>query len=154
MNRLLFTAIVLAGWILFAAINRGSFFSNISATPINTSNSIDNSLPTIGHSDLKEDSLQNQIQSELYNSISTGMSYAEVSSIIGWEGTLIYENNINDGLKPITIKVYRWNLDDVYSDSLTSNELVNKNNAHLNNYLILEFQNNILIELNSSQNIY
>ena len=60
-------------------------------------------------------SLQNQIQSELYNSISSCMTYEEVSSIIGWEGVLIYEYEVDDSGESIQTQVYQWNYEDINS---------------------------------------
>lgn len=125
--------------------------------PRNTSTSItDPSEPTIQqNSGFENDPLPNQIQSELFSSVARGMSYAEVSSIIGWEGVLIYESNIDDGGEVIQTKVYRWNADDLHLDNIASDEPTRKNNIDPNKSLILEFQNDVLIELDfSNQNLY
>jgi len=156
-NRLLFTAILLSGWILFAISNRFFSINKISAMPGDTSNTINNSsAPTVyQNSGFNNDPLQNQIQSELYSSISTGMTYAEVSSILGWEGVLIYENNTDGGAETIETKVYRWNQGNVNLGNIVSDEGINKSNINHDESLILEFQNDILIELNfSERNLY
>ena len=157
MNRLLFIAISIAGWILFTVANRGFFWHKISAMPSNVLHNTNNSsIPIVQHNlGWQEDSLQNQVQSELYSSISTGMSYAEVSSILGWSGVLVYENNINDDEEAIQTKVYRWNYDNAYLNNIDSDELINKKSINNDEHLILEFQNDILIELNfSDRNLY
>ncbi|MEL6928498.1 MAG: hypothetical protein AAFO95_07680 [Cyanobacteria bacterium J06600_6] len=159
MNRLLFMAIALAGWILFTAINRGFFFGKLLAMPGNISNGINNSSETAiaQNADLIiiNDPLQDQLKSELYSSISTGMSYAEVSSILGWEGILIYESSISDREEVIQTKVYRWNFDDLGLDNIAPDKPIGKKNTDPGENIILEFQNDILIELNfSEQNLY
>ena len=150
MNRLVLSAILLFGWIILVAINRGSFFSKISAMPQNNINSLDNSpAPTIDRNlgtEYRDDSLENQISSELYNSISSGMSYEEVSSIIGWKGVLIYENKINNGGKVIRTKVYQWNYDDIYTNNNTAADFKRSRIVNPDKNLTLEFQDNILIE--------
>lgn len=154
-TRLLLGAILLSGWLLLAVFNRYLAIDKILAMPRNTSDNISN-LPasTIEqNSNFNDDPLQNQIQSELYNSISSGMTYAEVSSIIGWEGILIYENKVREGERTIHIKVYRWNyqeghLGNIVSEDSMENETENRN-------LVLEFQNDILLEQNfSDRNLY
>ena len=150
MNRLVLSAILLFGWIILVAINRGSFFSKISAMPQNNINSLDNSpAPTIDRNlgtEYRDDSLQNQIRSELYNSISSGMSYEEVSSIIGWKGVLIYENKINNGEEVIITKVYQWNYDDIYTNNNVSADFERSRIVNPDKNLTLEFQDNVLIE--------
>jgi hypothetical protein len=153
MNRLVFAVILLSGWIIFIAINQGLFFDKLSAMPGDTINNSSNShAPTIRQdlgiedNELQDSNLQNQIQSELYNSISSGMSYEEVSSIIGWQGVLIDENEVENGGKIVKTKVYQWNYEDVYSTDTTS---VNSERAGtINPYwnLTLEFQNDLLID--------
>lgn len=154
MNRLVFSLILLLGWIIFIVFDRGFFFDRIAAMPENTINNNDlNNSPApnirgdlgIEDNSLQENNLQNQIQSELYNSISTGMSYEEVRSIIGWDGVLLYENKVNNGERIIQTKVYQWNKEDVYSTNTiysTSNRVGNPN---FSENLTLEFQDNLLI---------
>ena len=152
MNRLVFSAILLFGWIIFVAINRGFFSNKISVMAQNTINSSGNSpAPTIDRNlgNLKDDSLQHQIRSELYNSISPGMSYQEVSSIIGWKGVLVYESEVDRGGEIIRTKVYQWNYDDLYSNStLSANSETRLDNLYHN--LTLEFQDNVLTDSNFS----
>ena len=155
MNRLLFIAIALAGWILFTVANRGFFLHKISAMPSKTLNNTNSSsVPTIQQNLGLKGNLQNQIQSELYSSISIGMSYAEVSSILGWPGILIYQNNVDDGGETIQTKVYRWNDNEAYLDNTTDYESINKVKISSNENLILKFQNDILIEIDSGRNLY
>jgi hypothetical protein len=153
MNHLVFSGIVILGWIIFIAINKGFFFNQLFAMPGNIINNSSNfPAPTIDRdlgiedNKLQDRNLQNQIQSELYDSISSGMSYEEVSSIIGWSGVLVYENEVKDGGKIIQTKVYQWNHEDVYSTDTTS---INSERAGIINpygTLTLEFQDDILVE--------
>lgn len=159
MNRLVFSLILLLGWIIFIVFDRGFFFDQIAAMPENTINNNDlNNSPApsirgnlgIEDNSLQEDNLQNQIQSELYNSISTGMSYEEVRSIIGWDGVLLYENKVDNGEKMIQTKVYQWNKEDVYSTDSTSGTSNRLSNPNFYGNLTLEFQDNLLINKNFS----
>lgn len=108
------------------------------------------STPTIrrdlGTSDsFEHNNLQNQVRSQLYNSISSGMSYEEVSSIIGWKGVLIYETEIDNGGIIVRSQVYQWNYDDVYSSNISTNFPRARILDPYQN-LTLEFQNNILVD--------
>lgn len=153
MNRLVFSGILISGWIVFVAVNRNFFFGQLSAMPGDTINNSSNfPTPTIDRdlgiedNKLQDRNLQNQIQSELYDSISSGMSYKEVSSIIGWSGVLVYENEVKNGGEIIQTKVYQWNHEDVYSTDTTS---INSERAGIINpygTLTLEFQDDILVE--------
>ena len=149
-NRLFIAAILLSGWFVFIVINRGFFSSKISAMPQNNLNNLGNSpAPTIdrnlGNTDIEDDSLQHQIRSELYNTISPGMTYDEVSSIIGWKGVLIYESKVNNGGKITRMQVYQWNYNDFYpNNTLSDNSETGLRNLYKN--FTLEFQNNILID--------
>lgn len=116
--------------------------------PLNNINLDNSPAPTIDRNlgtEYRDDSLQNSIRSELYNSISLGMTYEEVSSIIGWKGVLIYESEVNNGGKVIRTKVYQWNHDELNlnNTSLTSSD---KKWRNLDRDLTLEFQDNILID--------
>lgn len=154
MNRLVFSAIILLGWFVFVIFERGYFFDKILAMPRNTinNNGLNNSPAPSINRDLGiednnfQDPIQNQVQSELYNSISSGMSYEEVRSIIGWDGVLIYENEVNNGEKMIQTKVYQWNNEDINSTDTTS---INSAKAGMTNLywnLTLEFQDNLLVD--------
>ncbi|MBE9048329.1 hypothetical protein IQ255_28745 [Pleurocapsales cyanobacterium LEGE 10410] len=153
MNPLVFTVILLFSWIVFIAINRGFFIDKASSMPRGAIDNLGNSpAPTIRDDlGIKNNDLQNQIRSELYNSISTGMTYEEVSSIIGWEGVLIYENEDNDGGKIIRTKVYQWNYDDIYSHNTVSADSARARIINPYKNLTLEFQDNILIEQTFSE---
>ena len=153
MNRLVFSGILISGWIVFVAVNRDFFFGQLSAMPGDAINNSSNfPIPTIdwdlGIEDnkLQDRNLQNQTQSELYDSISSGMSYEEVSSIIGWSGVLVYENEVKDGGEIIQTKVYQWDHEDVYSTDTTS--INAERTGIINPYgtLTLEFQDDILVE--------
>ena len=136
------------------ALNRYFALDPTSAMPPGAGNSNNINLsnspaPTITVEDdlAKEPSLQEQIRSQLYNSISTGMTYEEVSSIIGWQGVLVYQTQVNLSGKAIETKVYQWNYDDVYSHTVPTNNFEKDRIIHPYQNLTLEFQNNILIEL-------
>ena len=153
MNRLVFSGILISGWIIFVAVNRDFFFGQLSAMPGDAINNSSNfPAPTIDRdlgiedNKLQDSNLQNQIQSELYDSISSGMSYEEVSSIIGWSGVLVYENEVKDGGEIIQTKVYQWDHEDVYSTDTTS--INSERTGIVNPYgtLTLEFKDNILVE--------
>ena len=156
MNRLLLFAIAMTAWILFTAIDRGSFLDKIAAMPLKTSGNAADSLPTIEqNSGLKDNSLQDRVQSELYSSISTGMSYAEVESIIGWSGILIYENNDDRGGEVIQTKVYRWNSDHLHLNDVALDKPIDRDSIALDKDIVLEFQNDVLIELSfTSHDVY
>lgn len=137
----IFLAIVLFAWIafiyshrVFSIIHKPTFFMN-SMSKVFNQNTDDNI-------QIQQMNLSSEIRENLYNSISTGMSYDEVRSIIGWDGILIYENNIDSVDGQIHEKVYEWNNQDVY---LTDYE--SKRVDIINPYwsLTLRFQNDILI---------
>ncbi|WP_334691116.1 hypothetical protein [Nostoc sp.] len=86
--------------------------------------------------------MSSEIRENLYNSISPGMSYDEVRSIIGWDGILIYENNIDSADGQIHEKFYQWNNEDVY---LTDYESPRADIINPYWSVILRFQNDILI---------
>ena len=156
MNHLFFTISIISIATLTLVIQRGFFSDKISAmTPnIGYSTGLDNSpAPTIDRNLVEENSLQQQIPTQLYNSISAGMTYEEVSSIIGWEGVLIYETQIDLGARVVTSKVYQWNYDDfnwsnTVSTTTQDNRLQKNGASSLNLYqnLTLEFQDNVLTE--------
>ncbi|WP_375512184.1 hypothetical protein [uncultured Nostoc sp.] len=90
---------------------------------------------------IQQINFSSEIRENLYNSISTGMSYDEVRSILGWDGILIYENNIDSADGQIHEKIYQWNNQDVYLTDYESQR------GDINPYwsVTLIFQNNILI---------
>lgn len=148
-KRLIFVLIILLVWILVVEGDRYFALHPTSAMPragnshnnINLSNS---PAPTIT---IEDNKLQEQIQSQLYSSISTGMTYEEVSSIIGWQGVLVYQAQVNVSGKAIETKVYQWNYDDVYSHTVPTNNFEKDRIIHPYQNLTLEFQNNVLVEL-------
>lgn len=83
-----------------------------------------------------------QVRRDLYNSISEGMTYDEVRSIIGWDGVLVYTNNLDDGGRPIKEKVYQWNNQDIYSTNYDPQRA-----GDINPYwsVTLQFQNDALV---------
>ena len=148
-NRLFIAAILLSGWFVFVVINRGFFAKKISAMPQNNLNNLGNSpAPTIDRNlgvEYREDDLQSQIRSELYNSISPGMTYEEVSSIIGWKGVLIYDSEVGNRGETVRTKVYQWNYEDFDPNNSFSISSERKWGDLYKN-LTLEFQDNILID--------
>jgi hypothetical protein len=88
----------------------------------------------------------NEIKQELYDSISVGMTYEQVIAIIGWDGVLIYENNIDAADGKIHEQVYQWNNQNIYS---TEDEVQKPVDMSLYGSMILKFQNNILIKKSS-----
>lgn len=70
------------------------------------------------------------------------MSYDQVRSILGWDGVLIYKNDINYGDTHIDEKIYQWNNQDIYSTDYKS-----QNIGEMNPYwsVTLQFQNNTLV---------
>ena len=149
-KRLIFVLIILLVWILVVEGDRYFALHPTSAMPSNVSNSNNNNslsdspAPTIT---IEDNKLQERIQSQLYSSISTGMTYEEVSSIIGWQGVLIYQTQVNLGGKAIETKVYQWNYN-VYSHTVpTTNNFDRDRIIHPYQNLTLEFQDNVLVEL-------
>ena len=140
MKYLILLAVALLAWIAFIYSHRvfsitqmPTFFMNSMFKVFNQ-----NTNETI---QIKQINLSSEIRGNLYNSISTGMSYDEVRSILGWDGILIYENNIDSADGQIHEKIYQWNNQDVYLTDYESQR------ADINPYwsVTLRFQNNILI---------
>ncbi|WP_375502685.1 hypothetical protein [uncultured Nostoc sp.] len=136
----IFLAVVLLAWIAFIYSHRVFYITQIPTFFLNSIFKVfnQNTNETI---QIKQISLLSEIRENLYNSISTGMSYDEVRSILGWDGILIYENNIDSPDGQIREKIYQWNNQDVY---LTDYESQRRD---INPYwsVTLRFQNNILI---------
>ncbi|AUS99089.1 hypothetical protein CLI64_00995 [Nostoc sp. CENA543] len=84
----------------------------------------------------------NEIRQELYDSISIGMTYEEVIAIIGWDGVLIYENNIDTAEGKIHEQVYQWNNQDIYRSSNDEHKLGDRS---IYGSIKLRFQNHILV---------
>ena len=154
-RRLIFVLIILLVWILVLESNYAAptltdryFDRSISAMPSGIGHSNSNlSAPAevIIESDLTDPGLNRS----RYSSIATGMTYQEVSSIIGWEGILIYQDRVNIGGKAIETKVYQWN--DVDS-RIVSNRFSKEIDPYRN--LTLEFQDDVLVELPSRMQAY
>ncbi|WP_231943095.1 hypothetical protein [Calothrix sp. NIES-3974] len=89
---------------------------------------------------------QSEIKRDLYNSISPGMSYDEVRNIIGWDGILIYEHEVNYSDTKIHEKIYQWSHQDI-----SAGEHSLSNAGEINPYwsVTLQFQNDILINKSS-----
>ena len=151
-KRFIFVLIILLACIL--AVESDRYFNHpISAMPPGISHNNGNlSNPyaeVITEKDLIEDpSLQEKIRTQLYSSISTGMTYEEVSSIIGWQGVLIYQTQTNVGGKAIETKIYQWNDVDA---RIVSNRFGKDGIIDPYRNLTLEFQDDVLVELSSEQ---
>ncbi len=143
-RRFVFVLIILLVWILVIQSDR-YFNDPISAMPsgIGHSNSNLSDLEVIIESDLIKDPNLQEIQSQ-YSSISTGMTYEEVSSIIGWQGILIYQDRVNVAGKAIETKVYQWNDVDA---RIVSNRFGKERIVDPYRNLTLEFQDDVLVEL-------
>ncbi|MBD2729167.1 hypothetical protein H6G96_23330 [Nostoc sp. FACHB-892] len=134
-------AVVLLAWITFIYVHRV-----VSITPMSTFfiNSMFKIFPQKPNKaiQIKQINLSSEIRENLYNSISTGMSYDEVRSILGWDGILIYENNIDSADGQIHEKIYQWNNQDFYLTDYESQRA-----DVINPYwsFTLRFQNGILI---------
>ncbi|MDZ8225345.1 hypothetical protein [Nostoc sp. ChiVER01] len=136
----IFLAVALLTWIAFIYFHRFVSMAPMPTLFINYMFKVfnQNTNETI---QLKQINLSSEIRGNLYNSISTGMSYDEVRSILGWDGILIYENNIDSPDGQIHEKIYQWNNQDVYLTDYESQR------ADINPYwsVTLRFQNDILI---------
>ena len=150
-RRFIFVLIILLVWIIVVQSDR-YFNHSISAMPsgIGHSNSnLSDPAEVIIESDSTEAPSPQKIRSQLYSNISTGMTYEEVSSIIGWQGILIYQTKVNVGGKAIETKVYQWNDLDAGIISNLGKEIVD---PYRN--LTLEFQDDVLVELPSKMQAY
>ncbi|BBD67707.1 hypothetical protein NIES4072_49950 [Nostoc commune NIES-4072] len=140
MKYLILLAVALLAWIAFIYSHKVSSITQMPTFFMNSMFKVfnQNSNETI---QIKQIKLSSEIRENLYNSISTGMSYDEVRSILGWDGILIYENNIDSADGQIHEKIYQWNDQDVY---LTDYESQRRD---INPYwsVTLRFQNDILI---------
>ncbi|MEH1834836.1 MAG: hypothetical protein V7L29_22935 [Nostoc sp.] len=134
-------AVALLAWIVFNYSSRVIFMNHTSIFFVNSMSKVFNQNP---HDNIKiqQINLSSEIRENLYNSISPGMSYDEVRSIIGWDGILIYENNIDSADGQIHEKFYQWNNEDVY---LTDYESPRADIINPYWSVILRFQNDILI---------
>ncbi|MEH1838964.1 MAG: hypothetical protein V7L20_09395 [Nostoc sp.] len=136
----IFLAVALLAWIAFIYSHRVFSITQMPTFFINSIFKVfnQNTNETI---QIKQINLSSEIRENLYNSISTGMSYDEVRSILGWDGILIYENNIDSADGQIHEKIYQWNNQDVYLTDYESHR------EDINPYwsVTLRFQNDILI---------
>lgn len=136
----IFLAVALLTWIAFIYSHRVFSMTPMPTFFINSKFKVfnQNTNETI---QIKRINLLSEIRENLYNSISIGMSYDEVRSILGWDGILIYENNIDSPDGQIHEKIYQWNDQDVYLTDYKSQR------ADINPYwsVTLRFQNDILI---------
>ncbi|QFS45681.1 hypothetical protein [Nostoc sphaeroides] len=136
----IFLAVALLAWIAFFYSHRVFSITQMPTSFINSMFKVfnQNTNETI---QIQQINLSSEIRENLYNSISTGMSYDEVRSILGWDGILIYENNIDSPDGQIHEKIYQWNNQDVYLTDYESQR------SDINPYwsFTLRFQNDILI---------
>ncbi|WP_324972390.1 hypothetical protein [Nostoc sp.] len=136
----IFLAVALLTWIAFIYSHRVFSMAPMPTFFINSMFKVfkQNTNETI---QIKQINLSSEIRENLYNSISTGMSYDEVRSILGWDGILIYENNIDSPNGQIHEKIYQWNNQDVYLTDYKSQR------RDINPYwsVTLRFENDILI---------
>lgn len=143
MKSLILLALTLLTWATFIYFYK--LFS-ISHIPILFMNSLFRSFPQHPQINIPKNQprgLLSDIREDLYNSISTGMSYDEVIAIIGWEGILIYQNDIDSAEGRIHEQVYQWSYQDVYGNDYDYPE-----SSYINLYwsVTLQFHNNILIK--------
>ncbi|MEH1942514.1 MAG: hypothetical protein V7L01_20175 [Nostoc sp.] len=137
----IFLAVVLLAWIAFKYSPRVLYLNQMPIFSTNSMFKVFNQNP-YNNIQIQQRNLSSEIRENLYNSISPGMSYDEVRSIIGWDGILIYENNIDSPDGQIHEKFYQWNDGDVYLSDYESQRA-----DVINPYwsVTLRFQNNILI---------
>lgn len=139
-------SVAISGWIAFIYSHKDFLFKQLPSFSANSilnlsdrrlSNRIPSQKIEIQNRDFKP-----QIRENLYNSISEGMSYDEVRSIIGWDGVLLYTNDIDYGGRKIKEKIYQWNNQDVYSTNYESQRA-----GDLNPYwsVTLQFQDDALV---------
>ncbi|WP_414579590.1 hypothetical protein [Anabaena sp. CCY 9402-a] len=91
---------------------------------------------------LPNETKPNEIREELYDSISVGMTYQQVIAIIGWDGVLIYDNNIDTADGKIHEQVYQWNNQDIYTSENYEQKLGDRS---IYSSIKLRFQNDILV---------
>ncbi|MGH1393825.1 MAG: hypothetical protein ACRAVC_07315 [Trichormus sp.] len=91
---------------------------------------------------LPNETKPNEIREELYDSISVGMTYEQVIAIIGWDGVLIYENDIETVDGKIHEQVYQWNNQDIYTNENDDHKLGDRS---IYSSIKLRFQNHILV---------
>lgn len=134
-------AVALLAWIMFIYVHRVVSSTQMPRFSMNSMFKVFHQNPskTI---QIQQINLSSEVRENLYNSISTGMSYDEVRSILGWDGILIYENNIDSVDGQIHEKVYQWNNQDFYLTDYESQRA-----DIINPYwsFTLRFQNDILI---------
>ena len=142
-------SVAISGWIAFIYSHKDFLFKQLPSFSANSilnlsdrrlSNRIPGQKIEIQNRDFRD--FKPQIRENLYNSISEGMSYDEVRSIIGWDGVLLYTNDIDYGGRKIKEKIYQWNNQDVYSTNYDSQRA-----GDLNPYwsVTLQFQDDALV---------
>lgn len=151
MKYLILLSLVLLGSMLSIYSQKAVWASPKPSLSIASIFSIFNRTPQ-GNINLERTGSPSQIRQDLYNSIYTGMSYDEVRSIIGWDGILIYENDIDGVGGKIREKTYQWNSQDVDATdygSPTDYRSQKTDERSLYWSVTLEFQNNVLINKSS-----
>jgi hypothetical protein len=149
MKYLLLLSIILLAWMVSASSYRSTLTDQKPSLFLNSTFNIfpqffqPNSPKKI---EIQDRNLPSEIRQDLYNSISTGMSYDQVRAIIGWDGILIYENDIDTAEGKIRETVYQWNNEDIYHND-DRYESIDPIGLYWN--VTLQFQNNILIQKSS-----
>ena len=140
MKYLILLAVALLAWIAFIYSHRVFYINQMPPFFMNSMFKVFNQ-NTNENIPIKQINLSSEIRENLYNSISTGMSYDEVRSILGWDCILIYENNIDSADGQIHEKIYQWNNQDVYLTDYESQ----REDIDLYWSVTLRFQNDILL---------
>jgi hypothetical protein len=138
-------SLTLSGWIAFFYSHRVFLIRQFPKFPIISNQNFRHNMQ-LQKIESEFKTKETPVKQELYNSISTGMTYEEVRSIIGWDGNLIYENNIDYADRKIYEKIYQWNSQDI---DFIDYESRNIGVTNLYWSVILQFQDGILINKSS-----
>lgn len=138
-------SIALSGWIILIYFQRDFFLSQFPNLSVSSMWRIFQQNPQTGVQ-IQGSRSQSEIKRDLYNSLSPGMSYDEVRNLIGWDGILIYEHEVDDSDTKIHEKIYQWSHQDI-----SAGEHNLSNAGEINPYwsVTLQFQNDILINKSS-----
>lgn len=138
-------SIALSGWIILIYFQRDFFLSQFPNLSVSSMWRIFQQNPQTGVQ-IQPSRIQSEIKRDLYNSLSPGMSYDEVRNLIGWDGILIYEHEVDYSDTKIHEKIYQWSHQDIYAGE---HDLSNA--GEINPYwsVTLQFQNDILINKSS-----
>lgn len=140
-------SVAMLGWVAFIFSHKDFFFKQFPHFSGNSTFNLLNQFPQkkIEINNRNFSNSQPRIRRDLYNSVSEGMSYDEVRSVIGWDGVLIYTNEFDYGGRVIKEKIYQWNNQDIYSRNYDSQKA-----GDLNPYwsVTLQFQDDALVGKN------